>query len=199
MPVPQDAESGDWSNPFQEGWAERARLVGEEEVDGRMTKVLIIDDFSELELPGLPGAGEGDEDVEPKAIRFWMDDDDLLMRKMELEAEARAEDGSLSPVLISMVLEDYREVGGYIHPFVMRANTKGMMEAADVDPEEMRAQLAQLRQQLADMPEAQRAMVEGMLQGQIDMLEEMLGGEEGMEMTVTVTDLKVNAGPPGGE
>jgi hypothetical protein len=49
------------------------------------------------------------------------------------------------------------------------------------------------------MPEAQRAMLEGMLKPQIEQLEEMLGSEGGMEMTITVKEIKVNAGPPGGD
>jgi hypothetical protein len=48
------------------------------------------------------------------------------------------------------------------------------------------------------MPEAQRAMMEGMLGAQIERLEGMLGGDGSMEMTITVREVKVNQGPPGG-
>jgi hypothetical protein len=69
--------------------------------------------------------------------------------------------------------------------------TKGMMEAAEVDQEELRQQLEQMRAQMENMPEAMR----GMIQGQIEQLERMLGGSgEGMEVTITVKELKVNAG-----
>lgn len=197
-PVPQEMAEGDWSNPFQEAWAGRTRLEGEEDLDGRTVKVLVIDDFSGLELPGLPGSAGSGSDFEAKHMRFWMDEDELVMRKMEMEAETRQEDGSMAPIQMAMFLDDYREVDGYLHPFVTRVITKGVMEAANVDQAEVQAQLAELRKQLEDMPAAQRAMMEGMLSSQIEMLEEMMGGDEGMEVTMTVTELKVNAGPPGG-
>ena len=55
----------DWSNPFQEEWIERAKLDGEETLDGHRTYILAIDDFTGLELPGMPGAGQGG-DISPE-------------------------------------------------------------------------------------------------------------------------------------
>jgi len=75
---------------------------------------------------------------------------------------------------------------------------EGMMDAADLDEAEVRAQLDQMRAQLENIPQAQRAMVEGMLGAQIERLEKMLEGDGSMEMTITVKDIKVNQGPPGG-
>ncbi len=72
------------------------------------------------------------------------------------------------------------------------------MEAADIDREELQAQLTEIRAQMASMPESQRAMMEGMVSAQIEQLEGMLGGEGAMEMTMTVKEIKVNAGRPGG-
>ena len=74
---------------------------------------------------------------------------------------------------MELFMEDYREVDGYMHPFVTRMLTRGMMQAADLDQAEIEAQLAQLRAQLDQIPEAQRAMVEGMLNAQIERLESM--------------------------
>jgi len=99
---------------------------------------------------------------------------------------------------MEMSLEDYREAEGYLHPFVTRTVMEGMMEAADLDEAEIRAQLDQMRAQLENIPQAQRAMVEGMLGAQIERLEKMLEGDGAMEMTITVKDIKVNQGPPGG-
>jgi hypothetical protein len=76
--------------------------------------------------------------------------------------------------------------------------SEGILEATDVDQDELRAQLDEMRAQLDNLPQAQRAMMEGMMGAQIEQIEQMLGGEGGMEMTMTVKEIKVNAGRPGG-
>lgn len=196
--VPQDEVSADWSNPFQQTWAERARLAGTDQVDGRRVQVLVIDDFTGLDLPNLPGEA-GDMDFRPRSLRFALDED-LLVRKVEIEAQVMQEDGSAAPMNMIMFMEDYREVRGYVHPFRTRMISKGFLGAVDLDQAQLRAQLEEMRKQLASMPEAQRAMVESMMGPQMERLESMLSSPEGdVEMIVTVTDLKVNAGPPGEE
>jgi hypothetical protein len=196
-PVPPEAAQADWSNPFQEEWVDRTKLVGTEEVDGHSVYVFLMDDFSGLDLPGMP-AGQAAQDFQPKSFRYSLDRDGLFPRKVEMEGEATGQDGTRTPVKMTMFMEDYREVDGYLHPFRTRAITEGVMEAANIDRAEVQAQLEEMKAQLASMPEAQRSMVEGMMKAQMDRLEGMLGGEGGMEMTITVRDLKVNAGPPGG-
>lgn len=197
-PIPQDMAQADWSNPFQEAWVERTRLVGTEQVDGRQVRVFLIDDFSGLELPGLPGGGEGVADFRPNSFRYFLDEEALVVRKVEMEGEALQKDGTRSPVQMTMFMEDYREVEGYLHPFSTRVMTQGVMEAADIDRDELQAQLQEIRAQMASMPEAQRAMMEGMVSAQIKQLEGMLGGGGAIEMTMTVKEIKVNAGRPGG-
>jgi hypothetical protein len=153
--------------------------------------VFLIDDFTDLELPAVPGSEARADDFRPKSFQYAMSEADLLLRKVEMEGEIRGEDGTYSPVQMTMYMEDYREVDGYIHPFVTRVITRGVMEAADVDQEELKQQIEQMRAQMESMPEAMR----GMIEGQIEQLEKMLGGGgDGMELTVTVKELKVNAG-----
>lgn len=192
--IPQDEAAADWSNPFQSEWAERSRVVGQETVDGEVCTILAIEDFSDLEVPGLPGAETQEEEFQPKVMRFFVDDDDLVMRRVEIEADVTQEDGSTSPVEMAVLMSDYREVEGYLHPFKTQTNTQGMAEAMDMDKEEMQRQLAELKQQMANMPEA----MQGMMATQIERLEAMIGEGGGMEVTITVKSLKVNAGPPGG-
>ncbi len=197
-PVPPEAAQADWSNPFQEEWIDRTRLVGTEEVDGHGVHVFLMDDFSGLDLPGMPAGGQGAEDFQPKSFRYSLDREGLFPRKVEMEGEATQQDGTQIPVKMIMFMEDYREVDGYLHPFRTRAITEGVMEAADIDRAELEAQLQEMRAQLASMPEAQRSMVEGMMKAQMDRIEGMLGEGGAMEMVITVRDLKVNAGPPKG-
>lgn len=196
--VPEEMAQADWSNPFQEEWVERTRLDGTGELDGRPVLFFVIDDFTGLDLPSIPGEAGASQNLQPSLFRYALGEEDLLMRKAEMEGEAVQQDGTAVPVRMTMFLEDYREVDGYLHPYVTRVISEGVMEAANVDREELAAQIKAMREQLANMPEAQRAMMERMLGPQIEQLEEMLGGEGPMEVTITVKEMKVNAGPPGG-
>jgi len=191
--IPPEMAEADWANPFQEEWVDRTRLVGEEEVEGHPTYILSIEDFSGLEIPTVPGASESAGDLHPTSVRFWMDKDNYVTRRVTMDLEGTAADGSPKQAHMELSLEDYRSVDGYLHPFVTRSRAEGVMEASDMDPDEVRAQLQQLRAQLDNMPDAQRAMMEGMLGSQIERMEAML--EEGaMEVTITVKDVKVNTG-----
>ncbi len=192
--VPQDMAQADWSNPFQEEWVEHTRFVGREDLDGETVLVFVIDDFSGIEVPEMPGAGDSGEDFQPKSFRYSMTDGDFLLRHVQMEGEAVQDDGSLAPVKMNMFLGDYREVDGYVHPFETRVITEGVLEAANVDRQEIQRQLEQMQAQLDQMPEAQRAMMEQMMGPQIEQLKEMLGGDGTIEMTLTVKELKVNAG-----
>ena len=126
----------------------------------------------------------------PKSFRYSMVEDGFLLRQVEMDGEALQDDGTFAPVHMTMFMEDYREVDGYVHPFVTRVITEGVLEAADVDREELQAQIAEMRAQMDNIPEGMR----GMINSQIEQMEEMLGGDGAMEMTITVKELKVNAG-----
>ena len=192
--IPQDEASADWSNPFQKEWADRSRVIGEEEVDGETCQILAIEDFTDLEVPGLPGGQTEAGELTPKMIRFSVDEDDLVMRKMDMDAEVTQEDGSIAPVKMAVLMSDYRETDGYLHPFKTHTVTEGMMDAMDMDKEELKAQLEEMKSQMANMPEA----MQGMMATQIERLEAMIGEGGGIEVTITVKSVKVNAGPPGG-
>lgn len=186
-----------WSSAFQDEWIERTRAEGTEVVDGRTLQVLVIDDFSGLDLAQMTGPGMEDAEFLPQRIRYLLDPEDLVVRSMTTEGEVEREDGQRAPVRMEMQMDDYREVDGYLHPFASRMHISGMMEAMDADQEEMRAQLAQMREQFDAMPENQRAMLGGMLREQMERIESMIGDDGSMEMVITVRELRVNAGRPG--
>jgi small-conductance mechanosensitive channel len=60
-----------------------------------------------------------------------------------------------------------------------------------------RAALDELLRQLESMPEAQREMMKQMMGEQMQMMERVAAGGA-MELEIRVTELQVNAGPPGG-
>lgn len=196
MPVPEDQGGADWATSIQEEWANRARLAGREEVDGRTVHVLAIDDFDGLIVPAIPGANAGEGEVRPASMRFSLDTETLVMRRMEMSGHLIRSGAPPSPVEISVRAGEYREVEGYLHPFRTEIVTRGALAGAGADAEEIRGQLEELRRMLESMPEQQRAMMEGMLRSQLESLEAMLGDGDTLRMVLEVRELRVNAGPP---
>jgi hypothetical protein len=172
--------------------ADHATLTGIETVDGQSCYALRVDDLSTLDWN--PSVGENDSDFTAKTGTFYIDRDEYLLRKMEIEGEAQR-DGRVVPVNMQMLVTDYREVDGWIHPFVTEMTVSGFAGGlSEEDKEEAREALEEMREQMKDMSASERAMMEKMMAGQIERLEEMLESGE-MNVTVQVKELRVNAGP----
>lgn len=174
--------------------ADRATLEGSETVDGLDTWAVSVDDFSGLDF-GAPTGGEGE--FRPTRGIFYLDKDDYLLRQMRIEGEMER-GGETSPVTMSARMTDYREVDGLLHPFQIHVRLEGIYGALSLEERaDMQQQMEQLRQQLESMPESQRERVEGMLGARLERMQEALNSGS-TEMTLQVTELKVNEGPPGG-
>lgn len=173
---------------------DRATLDGSETLDGLDTWAVSIDDFSGLDF-GAPTPDEGD--FRPTRGVFYLDKDDYLLRQMRVEGEMER-DGEAAPVTMVARMSDYREVEGLLHPFRIDMRIEGITAAvSEEERAEIEQQMEQLQQQLESMPESQREMAEGMMGPQLEQMREMLSSGA-MEMTLEVTELRVNEGPPGG-
>jgi hypothetical protein len=174
-----------------EAYAGRTTLRGMETVDGHRTYALVVRDFS-----GMPGFNAQEmDDVEISSATLYLDADNYVLRRMEMEGTRRA-NGQPQPVTISGRFEDYREVRGMLHPFRTTMVMKGMASTlSEAEIEEARRNLEELKAQMENMPAAQRRMMESMLGPRIEQFEAMIGGE-GVEMVIEVTDFRVNEGPP---
>ena len=173
---------------------EHVKLEGTETVQGRTTHVLAIDDLSEV--PGFAPLPEDAGDMELRRATLYLDAADHVIRRMVMEGTATV-DGATQPLTMDIQLEDYRDVEGLLHPFrtVMKMTGPAPnMSAADI--EQARRSFEEMKASMAKMSDAERKMMEGMIQPQMERLEKMLSGG-GMEFVVEVTDLRVNTGPPG--
>jgi hypothetical protein len=94
-------------------------------------------------------------------------------------------------------LGDYRDVDGLLHPFRTEMRMSGMASGSmsPEEREELMENLARAKEQLAQMPEAQRAMAERMMGGQLESMEQMLAEDE-FVVTTVVEEIRVNTGPP---
>ncbi len=189
-----EGQSSDFSSAIQyfPQMAERARMGGREEVGGEPCYVVTIEDFTGLDFGQMAAVGQEGE-FTPREGRFFIGTDSYLMRKMVIEGDIRT-DGEMSPLEVEAVMDDWRQVEGMWHPFLVTVRTLGAVPGmSEEDLEEAREAMAQMEEQLAEMPASQRAMAERMMGGQMERLQEML--ESGtFEMTIVTKEVRVNEG-----
>ncbi len=171
--------------------AANSEYRGRDQLGGHAVHVIEMRDLDRVDF------GQGmipkNANFRPQRGTLFVDTEQWVPRRVEFWGEMQTDRG---PAQMHSVadLNDYREVDGMLHPFRTTIRIEGLGQA--MDPE-TRAQYEKMKHQLAEMPEAQRAMAERMMKGQLERIEKMMGGE-GDEMTVEliVKELRVNAGPP---
>lgn len=170
--------------------AERAELKGRESVDGTECHVIVINDFSGLDLEENMAMGERGDFV-PKTGTLYVGTKDRLIYMMKLEGEITA-NGKTSPMTAVTVLSDYREVEGMLHPYRLHITATGLAAGmSEEDMEEARRGLADMEKNFKEMDPNQQAMVKQMLEPQMARLRKMLESGQ-FEIEVITTELRVN-------
>jgi hypothetical protein len=144
------------------GWAEfarRADFVAREEVDGRDSFHLRVNDLSDIEV-----APSGDGEFELVAASLWIDPVEYVPLKMVIEARGRSGGDDWFPMTIEKVDLDYRLVGPLYESHQQVLRIGGMEEAMAEQMREMQAQLEQL-------PPAQRRMIENQMKNAMNQFE----------------------------
>jgi hypothetical protein len=169
---------------------EHARYAGREQIDGTAVHVLAVDDLSDL---AIAQSTPDEMEFQPKTGRIYIDADRMIPRRMEFVGDATTPNGQ-HEVTVSIDLQDVRNVQGMFVPFRTAMRITGMQ--AMIDPE-TQAQLREMEEQLAALPPEQRQMMERMVGPQLDQLRQMMAGNgDAMSIDVTVSDVRVNTGPP---
>jgi len=190
--LPAEGEGGaSWGNFYgvYSPLAKRAQLEGEDVVDGEAVFVLTIDDFSEVDFGtlGMPENG----DFVPRKATFFLDTDEYLLRKVIMEGELTGADQA-GPFTVEAQQQDYRQVEGMWYPFRVLAVAQGIQTGMSSEElEEARASMAEMQEQLAQMPASQRDMVEAMLMPKIEQLEKM-SSSGAFEFMVQTKEVRVN-------
>ena len=196
----QDKAASEWGNPYEvlPKIASRARVTGHETVDGHDTYVVKVDDLSGIDF-GQEALGQAqDAKLEPKTMTLYLDSRAYLVRRMHLEGTI-TRDSASNPITMDAHMLDYRNVKGLMQPFQTRITMEGLTGSlSKADREQARQSLAQLKERLKSMPEAQRQAMEQMLGPQMKKMQQMLDTGS-MDMTIEVKDVKVNEGPPKGQ
>lgn len=170
---------------------EHGRYAGSESIDGTPVHVLQIDDLSQVSLAQQPAAGE--MEFQARTGTVYVDADLMIPLRLRFVGDATMPTG-VNEVTVQIDQSDVRDVEGLLVPFHTTMQISGLQ--AMIDPE-MQAQLQQMEQQLAQLPAQQREMMERMMGDQLEQLRQMASGEgDSMSVEVTVSDVRVNAGPP---
>jgi hypothetical protein len=170
---------------------EHARYAGLEQIDGSSVHVLAVDDVFALGI--APPTASDDMNFVPRSANIFIDDEIMAPRRMEFSGDATTDDG-VHEVTVRMDLLDYRDIEGLLIPHHTAIEVEGL--GAIIDPE-MQAQFEEMEAQLASLPPEQRQMMERMMGPQMEQMREMMaGGGGGMTLEVTVTEVRVNSGPP---
>jgi len=195
-PVPsEDQDEGGWDDLYTTApdLAARAEYSGRDNIQNHSVHVVTVNDLHEIGFG--TDASMGDTDFEPTRGTFYVDAETWVVRRLVFEGEMTYE-GEPHDVTSTIEFQEYREVDGMLHPFLISVRTEGLGEA--MGPE-MREQYEEMKKELEQMPEAQRQMVERMMKEQMEAMEGMAnqpGG--GMTVEIRVKELRVNSGPPAG-
>jgi hypothetical protein len=164
----------------------QASYRGTEQVNGVRTHVLFA--------PELKSPEQDMEQAPPmKNVHMYIDADMWVLRRMtaDMVIEENDQTKTIQPVF---VFDDYRNFDGLLIPFITRMEMGDMDESVSPeDREKARQGMKDLEKQMAEMPEQQRKMMEGMLKPQIERLQKMLAGDK-IEFVITVEEVKVNTG-----
>lgn len=159
-------------------FAGHASLRGRSTVDGRDAYVVHLGDLQDVDLgPGSVSGGDGG--FEADSATLYIGSDRYLLRRAEIHGRTSMS-GRERPVSVRASLRDFREVEGFVYPYVTEAHVR--VEGLG---RQMRAMMKQMQQAVEDS--AQRAM---MRQAAAAM------SDDGMRVVTRVQEVRVNEGAP---
>lgn len=170
-----------------------AQYAGTDTVDGHQAHVLTTTDPNAMGLD--PRQVDEKHRFTPKSAKMFVDAERWVPLRYEWEGTWQAEGGQPSDVSMRVDMSDYREVEGLLEPFHLAITVSGAMNAMGADPE-MQEKIAEMRKEIAELPEAQRAMAEQMMKARMGQMEQMAAGDDTVSSEIVVTSVRVNAGPP---
>lgn len=182
-------------------FASRARLTGQESVDGRPAHVVRAEGLSDIRLEQPSGGPE----FRLERVTLWIDTAESVPLRLVMETRVA---GAASPVIIELQERGYQQFGPLYEPTRRILRLQGMQEAMATDPkqkrelekaraaaEKSRDELARMEQQLASMPPAQRRMIEGQLTKARQQMETLLN-QGVFEVELELGVIGINQGPP---
>lgn len=130
-----------------------------------------------------------DVDADLKKAVIWLDREELIARKINFEQQD--ESGGEISVVISF--NNYGYYSGLPIAQSVEFSIAGFdTQLSDEEITEARRAMQQMEQQLEQMPEAQRKVIEQQLKPQMEQFEAMIESGGMSEMAIIVTEVRVN-------
>lgn len=172
---------------------EGARSITSESLDQTPVYKVIIDDRNLLTNIMNPGEHTDLQETmngEVKSLTLWLDQDDLLARKIFLEQEQ--ENGM--ELAVELLMDDYQIHSGFPMAHEIAFRVEGLnSQFSEAELRQAKKDMQELQEQLEKLPESQRKMIEQQLKPQIEKFRNILESEEGFEnMTIRVREVRVN-------
>ncbi|PWN07232.1 hypothetical protein [Rhodohalobacter mucosus] len=124
-----------------------------------------------------------------RSATVWLDREELIARKLRFVQG----DDSGKEFIVDILMEDYQMHSGLPVAHTVTFQFSGMeTEFTDEEIAEARRGLEAFRQQLEQMPEAQRKMIEEQMKPQIERMESILDTGEIGDMVFLVQEVRVN-------
>lgn len=184
-----------------QAFAQRATMGGREEVGGRPAVLVEASDLGDI----ATAANADGSAFRLKSVRMWFDADELVPLRLTMTG-SMATGGGL--VTIELQEQAYEAAGSLYEPTRRVMRITGLMEASATDPRQKkelaksreaaakaREDLKRMDEQLAQMPAAQRRMIEGRL-GDARKKLAMLVDQDIVEVELRLETIGVNEGPP---
>ncbi len=184
-----------WADPFGylERWAAAATSEGTQAIGGVNNWVVRIDDFLGAHWGLTPGT-YADGAFEPNVGRLYFDTRTYLVNRFDVTGTLLQQDGVARPVRIVANMADYRTIEGLTHPFTLDLEVYGLGPGG-AEMASAAVLLDDLRRQLAELGEQERAEVQALIDQQLALFEAELAGVAPLRMTARVLDIRVNEGP----
>lgn len=182
----QSSDDAQMSGQHMAQFMEQAQLIGQETVNGRNAFHLRADDIDMYQA-------EDGQEFDADSMSLWIDSEHYVPLRMQIDGTMTAE-GQTRPMSIESLMTDYRSVPGssMYEPYRITTRIAGVLTPEqEQQMREAQAQMADFEQQLASMPESQRAMMESMVGPKIEMIRKMASGG-GFESEMLVESIEVN-------
>ncbi len=130
------------------------------------------------------------EDI--KDFRIYIDPNDWVIRKVEFDVQFNTDDGEIRNGEIQVTESDFRNIEGMMFSYKTEIIYSGLI-LTDEQLREAEEGLKEMEKELENMPEAQRLMMEQMIDSRMEDFRKMIQ-EDQIEFVNVVKEVKVNTG-----
>lgn len=190
----EDSEGGVFEGLFDNALPDMVRnasSISNDRYEGIPVYRIEVDDPEYLDrlAAGSIPEEEMDDSFQIDSATLMIDSQELLARYVQFRQTGEGGES----LTVHFRLSDYRNHSGFPVPYLVTLELEGLDQMiSDEDRAEAREAMEQMERQLAEMPEAQRRMIEEQMRPQMERFEAMFERDELGEMQVEVTQVIVH-------